>query len=170
MGNKNFDIEEGEEPEIKTLTRAQALEIYTQEELKPTITSPWQIVRLQIALTIFFTLISLIMESLMGFEPRAWSIFFGGALGFVPSSVFMIRIQMFRKSINKGAKGFVGSLVYAQVIKVTLTLTIILFVVGNYKSLDWLSFLVMYFTSLQAYWLIGLIKMKKKLVVLFIGK
>jgi len=49
-------------------------------------------------------------------------------------------------------------LVYAEVIKITLTLTIIILVIRLVPNLNWLFFIGMFAVTLQSYWLIGLLK------------
>jgi ATP synthase protein I len=87
------------------------------------------------------------------------SVLLGGALGVLPSIVFIIRIQAVKKSLD--ARLFIRSLVFAEVIKITLTFTIIILVIRLVPNLNWISFLGMFFVTLQSYWLIGFFKKNK---------
>ena len=158
MERGNYE-EETLEPEYKRLTRDEAHALFTENQLTPKISSPWQIVKLQIFLTFAFTLVNLIYSLIFDEKHLALSMLLGGALGVIPSVVFIIRIQAVKKSLN--ARKFVSSWMYAEVIKITLTLTIITLVILLLPDLNWPSFLGMFVVTLQSYWLIGFLKKKK---------
>jgi len=158
MERGNYE-EETLEPEYKRLTRDEAHALFTENQLTPKISSPWQIVKLQIFLTFAFTLVNLIYSLIFDEKHLALSMLLGGALGVIPSVVFIIRIQAVKKSLN--ARKFVSSWMYAEVIKITLTLTIIILVILLLPGLNWPSFLGMFVITLQSYWLIGFLKKKK---------
>jgi ATP synthase protein I len=158
MERGNYE-EETLEPEYKRLTRDEAHALFTENQLTPKISSPWQIVKLQIFLTFAFTLVNLIYSLIFDEKHLALSMLLGGALGVIPSVVFIIRIQAVKKSLN--ARKFVSSWMYAEVIKITLTLTIITLVILLLPGLNWPSFLGMFVVTLQSYWLIGFLKKKK---------
>jgi F0F1-type ATP synthase assembly protein I len=162
MAYKNLDEEEDtSEKDIKTLSRAEVLEIFNEKDLSPRVTSPWQVVTLQCILTFAFTMIALLSSLIFDVKNHALSVLLGGSLGFVPGSMFIIRVQAFKKTLAGGAKRFISTWIYAEVIKITLTLTIIIFVIRLYPDLEWISFLGMFFITLQAYWLVGFIKIVK---------
>jgi F0F1-type ATP synthase assembly protein I len=161
--NKDTSVDnEYSEPEYKRLSRVEALEIFSEKELMPRVNSPWQIVKLQCVLTFAFTIIAILWSFYFYTKGLVLSVVLGGALGVIPSSVFIIRASAVKKSNLVSAKRFISSWVYAEVIKITLTLTIIIFVIRLFPNLHWLSFLGMYLVTLQSYWLIGFIKIKNK--------
>jgi ATP synthase protein I len=151
--------EESLEPEYIKLTREQARALFTENQLAPKVTSPWQIVRLQGFLTVVFTIAAAIYSFMFDEKHLILSVLLGGALGVLPSIVFIIRIQAVKKSLD--ARLFIRSLVFAEVIKITLTFTIIILVIRLVPNLNWISFLGMFFVTLQSYWLIGFFKKNK---------
>jgi hypothetical protein len=158
MERGNFE-EESLEPEYKKLTLEQAHELFTESQLAPKVTSPWQIVKLQSLLTFAFTIVAEVYSLIFDENNLALSVLLGGVLGVFPSVVFIIRIQAVKNSLN--ARKFISSWMYAEVIKITLTLTIIIFVIQMVPNLNWLFFLGMFVVTLQSYWLIGFIKKNK---------
>ena len=161
--NKDTSVDdEHSEPEYKILSRVEALEIFSEKELTPRVNSPWEIVKLQCVLTFAITIIAILWSFYFYTKGLVLSVVLGGALGVIPSSVFIIRVSGVKKSNLVSAKRFISSWVYAEVIKITLTLTIIIFVIRLFPNLHWLSFLGMYLITLQSYWLIGFIKIKNK--------
>ena len=155
MDRGNYE-DESFETEYKKLTPEEARAIFTDHQLAPKVTSPWQIVKLKIFLTIAFTIATVIYSLIFEEKHLVLSVVLGGFLGVIPSAVFIIRIQAVKKSLN--ARKFISSLVYAEVIKITLTLTIIIFVIRLVPNLNWLFFIGMFAVTLQSYWLIGLLK------------
>ena len=150
--------EESLETEYKKLSREEAKAIFSEYQLAPKVTSPWQIVKFQSLLTFAFTIVASIYSLIFDEKHLVSSVVSGGALGVIPSSVFIIRIQAVKKSLD--AKKFISSWMYAEVIKITLTLTIIIVVIRLVPNLNWLFFLGMFVVTLQSYWLIGLLKKK----------
>ena len=155
MVQDNFE-EESSEPDYKRLTREEAQALFKRNQLTPSVTSPWQIVKFQIFLTFSITMIAGIYSLIFNEKHLVLSVILGGVLGVIPSSVFIIRIQSVKKSLN--AKKFISSWMFAEVIKITLTLTIIIFVVRLFPNLNWVCFLGMFVITLQSYWLVGFIK------------
>ena len=152
MVQDNFE-EESSEPDYKRLTREEAQALFKRNQLTPSVTSPWQIVKFQIFLTFSITMIAVIYSLIFNEKHLVLSVILGGVLGVIPSSVFIIRIQAVKKSLN--AKKFISSWMFAEVIKITLTLTIIIFVVRLFPNLNWVCFLGMFVITLQSYWLVG---------------
>jgi len=161
MGYNKNDFEDQETIEPKRLTHEEALKFFTEKELSPSISSPWDIVKFQTALTITGTIFTIVWSMFFGAKADVVSVMLGGVLGIIPTSAFIIRVNLVKKIDSRLAKRFISSLVYAEVIKITLTLTIIILSIRFYQNLNWLCFLGMYIITLQSYWLIGFIKFKK---------
>ncbi len=155
MAQDNFE-EESLEPKYKRLTREEAQAIFIKNQLVPTVTSPWQIVKFQCFLTFSFTMVAVIYSLIFNEKHLILSVILGGALGVIPSGMFIIRIQAVKKSLD--AKKFISAWMFAEIIKITFTLTIIILVVRLFPNLNWVSFLGMFVMTLQSYWLIGFIK------------
>jgi|GEM_PF-674757 len=147
--------------EPKKLTHEEALMLFTKQELEPRVSTPWDIVKFQSLLTIAVTILSIVCSMFFLTKVVVVSVLLGGVLGIVPTSAFIIRVNLVKKIDSRFAKRFVSSLVYAEVIKITLTLTIIILTIRLYQNLSWPWFLGTYIITLQAYWLIGFIKYKK---------
>ena len=157
MNYQKYD-DEVDELEYLQLSKEQAQALFTNNELTPRVSNPWQIVKFQCLLTIAFTIVSAIYGLFFDRFDSLYSVVLGGLLGVIPSTVFIIRVKIYK--YGSDSRKFLSSLVYAEVIKITLTVTIILMVVSLYPNLNWLCFLGMYLITLQSYWLIGFVKIK----------
>lgn len=160
MSYEKNDQQNQEEFERPALTREQALGIFSEKDLSPQVSSPWKIVKFQCVLTITVTMLSIVWSMFFYTEGLVVSVLLGGVLGVIPTSAFIIRVNLFKKTQSRFANRFVSTLVYAEVIKITLTLTIMMLTIRLFPNLNWLCFLGMYVITLQSYWLIGFIKKK----------
>ena len=157
MNYQKYD-DEVDELEYSQLSKEQAQTLFTNNQLTPRVSNPWQIIKFQSLLTIAFTIVSAIYSLFFDTFDSMFSVVLGGLLGVIPSTVFIIRVKIYK--YGSDSRKFLSSLVYAEVIKITLTVTIILMVVRLYPNLNWLCFLGMYLITLQSYWLIGFVKIK----------
>jgi len=157
MNYQKYD-DEVDELEYSQLSKEQAQTLFTNNQLTPRVSNPWQIIKFQSLLTIAFTIVSAIYSLFFDTFDSIFSVVLGGFLGVIPSTVFIIRVKIYK--YGSDSRKFLSSLVYAEVIKITLTVTIILMVVSLYPNLNWLCFLGMYLITLQSYWLIGFVKIK----------
>jgi ATP synthase protein I len=156
MSYQKYD--EVDEEEYSPLSKEQAQALFPNNQLAPRVSSPWQIIKFQCLLTIAFTIASAIYCLFFNTYVPVFSVLLGGLLGVIPSAVFIIRVKINKYGLD--SRKFISSLVYAEVIKITLTVTIILLLVRLYPNLNWLCFLGMYLITLQSYWLIGFVKIK----------
>jgi len=160
MSYEKNDQQNQEEFERPALTREEALGIFSEKDLSPQVSSPWKIVKFQCVLTITVTMLSIVWSMFFYTEGLVVSVLLGGVLGVIPTSAFIIRVNLFKKTQSRFANRFVSTLVYAEVIKITLTLTIMMLTIRLFPNLNWLCFLGMYVITLQSYWLIGFVKKK----------
>ena len=160
MSYQRYEDEESREKEYLPLSKQEAQALFTKKQLTPKVSSPWQIVKFQCYLTFGFTIVGSIYTLIFGVKDVVYSVLLGGILGVIPSTMFIIRVKFKKFGLGSTARSFISSLVYAEVIKITLTLTIIFLVVRFYPNLNWLCFLGMYLITLQSYWLIGFVKIK----------
>jgi F0F1-type ATP synthase assembly protein I len=146
---------------FRPLNRIEALKIFGERALTPSVGSPWQIVKFQSVLTIAFTILSVIWSfSFFQHYHLVASVIMGGVLGIIPSAGFILRVQIGKKEKSRFAQGFVSNLVKAEVIKLTLSIAILALCLRNLPNLNWLVFFGMYFITLQSYWMAGLLNRK----------
>ena len=160
MNYQRYEDEESIEKEYEPLSKKEVEALFSKKQLTPKVSSPWQIVKFQCYLTFGFTIAGCIYSLIFGIKDVVFSVILGGILGVIPSTMFIIRVRFKKFGLGLSARSFVSSLVYAEVIKITLTFTIIFLVVRLYPGLNWLCFLGMYLITLQSYWLIGFVKIK----------
>lgn len=133
-----------EEQAVDPLSHAEAVKLLGEGALRPSRMTPARVVMAQVAVT----LLSAIAWAVFASEPAAsgWSAFFGGAVCFVPSGFFALRLWMSRGQPS------VGGLVAGEAIKVFGTVALFVLVVVLYRELRWVPMLVTFLLALKTYW------------------
>lgn len=142
-------------PEIKPLSRAEALLLFGENALSPKVNSPWDVVKFQTILTIAFTILAAIWNLFNSTGGLVLSVFLGGALVTLPNLGFILRVGFNLERFGSKPKRFVWGLIVAEVIKITLSLTILIFIIRLNPNLLWVPFLGTYILVLQSFWIIG---------------
>lgn len=150
------DQDELFDKEFIPLDKARAEQIFTPHSLRQQVKSPWEIVKLQVITTFWFTIIAVIWTFIKTNNGLVISVLCGGLVGILPTIAFIMRLGIYPRNSKNNASQFVGRLIMAEVIKISITLILIVLVVVMYDDLEWLPFLAMYIITLQSYWIIGL--------------
>lgn len=150
------DQDELFDKEFIPLDQARAEQIFTPQSLRQQVKSPWEIVKLQVITTFWFTIFAVIWGLIKANNGLFISVLCGGLVGILPTIGFIMRLGIHHRNRKNNASQFVGRLMMAEVIKISITLILIVLVVVLYADLEWLPFLAMYIITLQSYWLIGL--------------
>lgn len=150
------DQDELFDKEFIPLDQARAEKIFTPQSLRQQVKSPWEIVKLQVITTLWFTMFAVIWGFIKTNNGLVISVLCGGLVGILPTIAFIMRLGIYPRTSKNNASQFVGRLIMAEVIKISITLILIVLVVALYADLEWLPFLAMYIITLQSYWLIGL--------------
>ena len=143
----DFDAEREEEA-VDPLSHDDAVTLFGERALRPSRMTPGKIVLAQVVVT----LLSALCWALFGKQagPYGWSALFGGAVCFVPSGFFALRLWMARDRAS------VGGLVMGEAIKVFATVALFVLVVVLYRDLRWVPMLVTFLLALKTYWVVAL--------------
>jgi len=135
---------EREEEAVDPLSRADAVKLFGERALRPSRMTPGKVVLAQVVVT----LLSALCWALFASEPApyGWSALFGGAVCFVPSGFFALRLWMARERPS------IGGLVIGEAIKVFATVALFVLVVVLYRDLRWVPMLVTFLLALKTYW------------------
>ncbi|CAG2132764.1 hypothetical protein LMG31506_01084 [Cupriavidus yeoncheonensis] len=144
----DFDAEREEEA-VDPLSHADAVTLFGERALRPSRMTPGKIVLAQVVVT----LLSALCWALFGKQagPYGWSALFGGAVCFVPSGFFALRLWMARERAS------IGGLVMGEAIKVFATVALLVLVVVLYRDLRWVPMLVTFLLALKTYWVVAMV-------------
>ena len=138
--------------------------VYSGEEMqallqtskgKSRLTLPWGVVAGQMLATILGALISCIFWDDGRISVYTYSAFLGGLIGVVPAVLFLLRLEIARGAQRLTSGGFLSALVSGEVIKITATIAMFLWLAFNYAELKWIPLLLTYIVTLKCY-LLGL--------------
>lgn len=149
-----------EEDNFPRRSKEEIARIVGEENLLPKQISPWLVVKFQVALTILFTILSVLGSNPVGWNQLAKSVLAGGVVGIVPTAIFALRLSMVKKTGIAQAGGYVVALVSGEFIKIVTTVCLVAVIAWNVPNLGWLPMLGMYVLTLKCYWLAWLFKRK----------
>ncbi|MBR8250709.1 ATP synthase subunit I [Burkholderia cenocepacia] len=139
----DWDVEQ-QDNNIVPLTRAEAERLFGPNVSKPSRVTPYKVVFAQVVLSLVATLAWWLFSKSPG--AAAQSAFLGGAIGWVPSAVFVARLKA-------GGSATVMSWVMGEALKLALTIGMFTAVAFGWAGVHWVPFLVTYLVVLKTYWI-----------------
>ncbi|RQS73530.1 ATP synthase subunit I [Burkholderia sp. Bp8963] len=138
----DWDAEQ-QEDNIVPLTRAEAEKLFGPNVGRPSRITPYKVVITQVALSLVATLAWWLFSKSPG--AAALSAFLGGAIGWVPSALFVARLKA-------GGSATVMSWVAGEALKLGMTIGLFAAVAFGYPGVHWVPLLVTYLVVLKTYW------------------
>ena len=138
--------------------------IYSREEMqallqtspsKSRLTLPWAVVAGQMLATILGSLIGCVFWDDGRISVYTYSAFLGGLIGVLPAVLFLLRLEIARGAQHLTSGGFLSALISGEVIKITATIAMFIWLAFNYAELKWIPLLLTYIVTLKCY-LLGL--------------
>ncbi|AOJ61102.1 ATP synthase subunit I [Burkholderia ubonensis] len=129
---------------IVPLTRAEAEKLFGPNVSRPSRMTPYKVVIAQVALSLVATLAWWLFSKSPG--AAAQSAFLGGAIGWVPSALFVARLKA-------GGSATVMSWVAGEALKLGVTVGMFAAVAFGYPGVHWVPLLVTYLVVLKTYWI-----------------
>lgn len=140
----DWDKDAESEQHVDPISHADAVKLLGERAMRPSRMTPATVVLAQVIVTLLSTLAWWLFAEASA--PSAWSALFGGAVCFVPSGFFALRLWMARGQPS------VGGLVAGEAIKVFATVALFVLVVVLYRDLRWVPMLVTFVLALKTYW------------------
>lgn len=131
--------------EIVPISRAEAERLFGADVSRPSRVTPGRVVAAQIVLTLCSMMICAWLfraQSLVAIS-AALSALMGGAICWIPSAAFALRLR---------SKASVGAWVAAEGVKLGITIAMFIAVAVFYRDVRWLPLLVTYVLALKTYW------------------
>ena len=147
------DWDEPEEEVYRVLSKEEMTALQASNAVKHPPLSPWKILTAQVAVT----MLSMVMWSVFG-EPIGVSLytqsaFLGGLISVLPSTLFLIRLEMAKKTQILNPGNYLAALVSGEFIKIFVTLMLFLGVAFLIPGVLWVPLLVTYVLALKCVWL-----------------
>ena len=138
--------------------------VYSGEEMqallqtsssKSRLTLPWAVVAGQMLVTILGALIGCIFWDDGRISVYTYSAFLGGLIGVLPAVLFLLRLEVAKGAQRLTSGGFLSALVSGEVIKITATIAMFIWLAFNYAEVKWIPLLLTYIVTIKCY-LLGL--------------
>ena len=147
------DWDEPEEEVIRVLSKAEMTALQESNALKHPPLSPWKILLAQIVVTALCMVFWSFFGEPVGLSLYTYSAFLGGLISVLPSTLFVIRLELAKKSRMLNPGNFVAALVSGEFIKIAVTLMLFIGVAFLIPGALWVPLLVTYVLALKCVWL-----------------
>ena len=111
----------------------------------------WWVVLGQVAITLLIAGAWFVFSSLADKSVYTYSALVGGLIGFLPSALFLMRIEAAKKSIKSSPGGFLAAVVSGEFIKILATIVLFIGFALKQPDLKWIPLLVTYLATLKCY-------------------
>ena len=111
----------------------------------------WWVVLGQVAITLLIAGACFVFSSLADKSVYTYSALVGGLIGFLPSALFLMRIEAAKKSVKSSPGGFLAAVVSGEFIKILATIVLFIGFALKQPDLKWIPLLVTYLATLKCY-------------------
>jgi ATP synthase protein I len=111
----------------------------------------WWVVLSQVAITLAIAGICFIFFDQANRSVYTYSALVGGLIGFLPSALFLMRIEAAKKSVKSSPGGFLAAVVSGEFIKILVTIVLFIGFALKQPDLKWIPLLVTYLATLKCY-------------------
>jgi ATP synthase protein I len=111
----------------------------------------WWVVLGQVAITLAIASICFIFFDQANRSVYTYSALVGGLIGFLPSALFLMRIEAAKKSVKSSPGGFLAAVVSGEFIKILATIVLFIGFALKQPDLKWIPLLVTYLATLKCY-------------------
>lgn len=143
----------GEDPDdsFKTLSKAEMEALRLNKPQNFVTVNAWFIVGIQIMATLFIACLCYLFASSNERAMYTNSAFVGGLIGFLPSALFLARLEAAKKNIKSSPGGYLSAVVSGEFIKILATILLFIYFAFNQPDLKWMPLLVTYLITLKCY-------------------
>ena len=147
------DWDEAEEDTYRVLTKEEMGVLQASNALKHPPLSPWKILAAQVVLTALSMVFWSFFGDPIGISLYTQSAFLGGLTGVLPSALFLIRLELAKKTQVLNPGNYLAALVSGEFIKIVVTLMLFLGIAYWVPGVFWVPLLVTYVLALKCVWL-----------------
>ena len=154
--NHFSEVNEWDEPEedvIRVYSKEEIVALQQSAATKYPALSPWKIILAQVLITAISMMFWSIFGEPVGVSLYTQSAFLGGLISVLPTTLFLIRLELAKKSQRLNPGRFLAALVSGEFIKIAVTLMLFIGVAYYVPGVLWVPLLVTYLLALKCVWL-----------------
>jgi ATP synthase protein I len=143
--------DEVEDDSFKTLNKEEMDALRRAKPRNFATMNAWWIVFSQVLITLAIAAACYVFSSLADKSVYTYSALVGGLIGFLPSALFLMRIEAAKKSVKSNPGGFLTAVVSGEFIKILATIVLFIGFALKQPDLKWIPLLVTYLATLKCY-------------------
>jgi ATP synthase protein I len=143
--------EEGEADSYRTLSKEEMDALRKAKPRNFASINSWWVVLSQVAITLLIATICFIFFDQDSRSVYTYSALVGGLIGFLPSALFLMRLEVAKKSVKSSPGGFLAAVVSGEFIKILATIVLFIGFALKQPDLKWIPLLVTYLATLKCY-------------------
>jgi ATP synthase protein I len=149
--NTKREWDEIEEDSFKTLSKEEMDALRASKPRNFSSINSWWVVLSQVAVTLLIAGTCFVFSSQADKSVYTYSALVGGLIGFLPSALFLMRIEAAKKSVKRSPGGFLAAVVSGEFIKILATIVLFIGFALKQPDLKWIPLLVTYLATLKCY-------------------
>lgn len=114
----------------------------------------WWIVLSQVVLTLMIASACFVFSNQADKSVYTYSALVGGLIGFLPSALFLVRLEAAKKNVRSSPGGYLTAVVSGEFIKILATVLLFIGFALKQPDLKWIPLLVTYLATLKCYLLV----------------
>ena len=143
--------EEIDDNSFKTLSKEEMEALRARKPQNFASINPWWVVLSQVVITLVIALFCYIFFDQADRTVYTYSALVGGLIGFLPATLFLMRIEAARSSSKSTPGGFLAAIVSGEFIKILATFCLFIGFALKQPDLKWIPLLVTYLATLKCY-------------------
>jgi ATP synthase protein I len=143
--------DEVENDSYKTFSKEEMDALRRAKPRNFTTMNTWWIILSQVIVTLIIAAACYVFSSLADKSVYTYSALVGGLIGFLPSALFLMRLEAAKKSIKSSPGGFLAAVVSGEFIKILATIVLFIGFALKQPDLKWIPLLVTYLATLKCY-------------------
>ena len=147
----HHEWEEIEDDSFKTLSKEEMDALRARKPQNFASINSWWVVLSQVVITLVIALICYIFSDRADRTVYTYSALVGGLIGFLPATLFLMRIEAARRSSKSTPGGFLAAIVSGEFIKILATFCLFIGFALKQPDLKWIPLLVTYLATLKCY-------------------
>ena len=149
MNTGNWD--EKEDGSYKALSKAEMDALRKAKPKSFSSINGWLIVGIQVVLTLIIASFCYLFGELTERNAYTYSALVGGLIGFLPSALFLLRLEAAKKNVKSSPGGYLTAVVSGEFIKILATILLLIGFALKQPDLKWIPLLVTYLATLKCY-------------------
>lgn len=145
--------DESEDEIVRIYSKDEIVALQQLNAIKYPALSPWKILVLQVLVTLISAAIWSIFGGVIGVSLYTQSAFLGGLISILPTTLFLARLEVAKKSQRLNPERFLAALVSGEFLKIATTLMLFIGIAYFVPGVLWVPLLATYLFALKCVWL-----------------